>query len=117
MLRADGLQLLTSCLLHRRILRRLRLRPSSAIAAPDRFRPEPPPLPPKAQLLEQIDQLRQQIQGNLEQQTGKSKEIDWRVATAPAAAAAFAQGAGTPRYDTPWTPDGIPRRTLSPGQP
>jgi HlyD family secretion protein len=31
----------------------------------------------KAQLLEQIDQLRQQIQGSLEQQTAKSKEIDW----------------------------------------
>jgi HlyD family secretion protein len=31
----------------------------------------------KAQLLEQVDQLRQQIQGNVEQETAKSKEIDW----------------------------------------
>jgi HlyD family secretion protein len=31
----------------------------------------------KAQLLEQVDQLRQQIQGNLEQEQAKAKEIDW----------------------------------------
>jgi membrane fusion protein, type I secretion system len=31
----------------------------------------------KAQLLEQVDQLRQQIQGNVEQETAKAKEIDW----------------------------------------
>jgi len=37
------------------------------------------------------------------------KEIDWRVATVPAAAAAFAQGAADPRYDAPWAPNGIPR--------
>jgi beta-mannanase len=42
------------------------------------------------------------------------KEIDWRLAVVPAAAAAFAQGAATPRYDTPWAPNGVPRRT--PGQ-
>jgi HlyD family secretion protein len=31
----------------------------------------------KSQLLEQIAQLREQIQGNLEQQNAKTKEIDW----------------------------------------
>jgi HlyD family secretion protein len=31
----------------------------------------------KAQLLEQVDQLRQQIQGNVEQEQAKAKEIDW----------------------------------------
>jgi HlyD family secretion protein len=31
----------------------------------------------KAQLVEQVDQLRQQIQGNLEQEQAKAKEIDW----------------------------------------
>jgi HlyD family secretion protein len=31
----------------------------------------------KAQLLEQVDQLRQQIQGNVEQEQAKTKEIDW----------------------------------------
>ena len=31
----------------------------------------------KAQLVEQVDQLRQQIQGNVEQEQAKSKEIDW----------------------------------------
>jgi HlyD family secretion protein len=31
----------------------------------------------KAQLVEQIDQLRQQIQGNVEQEQAKAKEIDW----------------------------------------
>ena len=31
----------------------------------------------KAQLVEQIDQLRQQIQGNVEQEAAKAKEIDW----------------------------------------
>jgi HlyD family secretion protein len=31
----------------------------------------------RAQLMEQVDQLRQQIQGNVEQETAKSKEIDW----------------------------------------
>jgi HlyD family secretion protein len=31
----------------------------------------------KAQLVEQIDQLRQQIQGNVEQEQAKTKEIDW----------------------------------------
>ena len=38
-----------------------------------------------------------------------TKEIDWRVATVPAAASAFGQGAADPRYDTPWAPNGIPR--------
>jgi beta-mannanase len=37
------------------------------------------------------------------------KEIDWRVATVPVSAAAFAQGASDPRYDAPWAPNGIPR--------
>jgi len=37
------------------------------------------------------------------------KEIDWRIASAPAAAAAFAQGAADPRYQAPWAPNGIPR--------
>jgi HlyD family secretion protein len=31
----------------------------------------------KAQLVEQVDQLRQQIQGNVEQEAAKAKEIDW----------------------------------------
>jgi HlyD family secretion protein len=31
----------------------------------------------KAQLVEQVDQLRQQIQGNVEQEQAKTKEIDW----------------------------------------
>ena len=31
----------------------------------------------KAQLVEQVDQLRQQIQGNVEQEQAKAKEIDW----------------------------------------
>ena len=31
----------------------------------------------KAQLMEQVDQLRQQIQGNVEQEQAKAKEIDW----------------------------------------
>lgn len=38
------------------------------------------------------------------------KEIDWRVANSPAAAAAFGTGAADPRYDTPWAPNGYPRR-------
>jgi beta-mannanase len=37
------------------------------------------------------------------------KEIDWRFAGSPAAAAAFAEGAADPRYDTPWTTAGRPR--------
>jgi len=37
------------------------------------------------------------------------KEIDWRIAIAPKAAAAFAEGAADPRYDTPWSPAGVPR--------
>jgi len=31
----------------------------------------------KAQLMEQIAQLRQQIQGNVEQEQAKAREIDW----------------------------------------
>jgi len=38
-----------------------------------------------------------------------SKEIDWRIAAAPAAASAFAVGAADPRYDAPWSPAGVPR--------
>jgi len=37
------------------------------------------------------------------------KEIDWRIASAPSAAAAFAKGAANARYDTAWTPNGVPR--------
>jgi hypothetical protein len=38
-----------------------------------------------------------------------NKEIDWRIAGVPAAAAAFGRGAANPRYDAPWTATGIPR--------
>ncbi|HZN71556.1 MAG TPA: beta-mannanase, partial [Micromonosporaceae bacterium] len=37
------------------------------------------------------------------------KEIDWRIATVPASAAAFAAGAAAPRYDAPWRPNHMPR--------
>jgi len=37
------------------------------------------------------------------------KEIDWRIATVPASAAAFAAGAAAPRYDAPWRPNHVPR--------
>ncbi|MGE5827813.1 MAG: glycoside hydrolase family 26 protein [Micromonosporaceae bacterium] len=37
------------------------------------------------------------------------KEIDWRIAGVPSSAAAFATGAADPRYDTTWTPAGVPR--------
>jgi hypothetical protein len=40
-----------------------------------------------------------------------TKEIDWRIAGSPAAAAAFAEGAADPRYDTTWSPAGHPRTT------
>lgn len=39
------------------------------------------------------------------------KEIDWRISIRPAAAAAYGKGAADPRYDTPWTPNGIPRKS------
>jgi mannan endo-1,4-beta-mannosidase len=39
------------------------------------------------------------------------KELDWRLASTPAAASAFATGAANPRYDAPWTPAGVPRTT------
>lgn len=38
-----------------------------------------------------------------------TKEIDWRIAGTPAAAAAFARGAANARYDTPWATNGVPR--------
>ncbi|NUT31984.1 MAG: beta-mannanase [Hamadaea sp.] len=37
------------------------------------------------------------------------KEIDWRIAGAPAAAAAFGKGAAGSRYDARWTPSSTPR--------
>lgn len=40
-----------------------------------------------------------------------TKEIDWRLAATPAAAAAFAQGAADPRYDAPWSMAGQPRHS------
>lgn len=40
------------------------------------------------------------------------KEVDWRIAHAPAAAAAFGAGASNAVYDTVWAPNGIPRTTL-----
>jgi Glycosyl hydrolase family 26 len=40
-----------------------------------------------------------------------NKEIDWRIAAAPQAAAAFAAGAVDPIYDVAWAPNGIPRTT------
>jgi beta-mannanase len=39
------------------------------------------------------------------------KEVDWRIANAPAAAAAFAANASNALYDTAWTPNGIPRKS------
>jgi hypothetical protein len=36
------------------------------------------------------------------------KEIDWRIAGSPTAAAAFGKGAANARYDTPWTTNAIP---------
>jgi beta-mannanase len=38
-----------------------------------------------------------------------TKEIDWRIAGAPAAARAYAAGAADPRYDAPWDALGVPR--------
>jgi hypothetical protein len=38
-----------------------------------------------------------------------TKEIDWRIAQAPASAAAFAAGASHPVYDVTWTTNGVPR--------
>jgi mannan endo-1,4-beta-mannosidase len=38
-----------------------------------------------------------------------TKEIDWRIASSPPAAAAFAKGASAPRYATGWTTNGVPR--------
>jgi mannan endo-1,4-beta-mannosidase len=39
-----------------------------------------------------------------------TKEIDWRIAKAPDAAAAFAAGAADPAYDVTWAPNGVPRK-------
>jgi len=39
------------------------------------------------------------------------KELDWRIATVPAAAAAFAAGAADPRYRAPWAPNAVPRES------
>jgi hypothetical protein len=38
-----------------------------------------------------------------------TKEIDWRIATVPAAASAYGAGAVNPRYNAPWTVAGVPR--------
>jgi beta-mannanase len=38
-----------------------------------------------------------------------TKEIDWRLASSPQGAAAFAVGADGPTYDVPWTRVGVPR--------
>jgi mannan endo-1,4-beta-mannosidase len=41
------------------------------------------------------------------------KGVDWRLATHPAAAAAFGQSvAGNPLYDTPWRPGMVPTETV-----
>jgi beta-mannanase len=41
-----------------------------------------------------------------------NKEIDWRIASAPAAASAYATGAAASRYDAPWGALGVPRAIL-----
>jgi hypothetical protein len=38
-----------------------------------------------------------------------NKELDWRIASTPDAAAAFAAGAANTTYDVTWTPSGVPR--------
>jgi Glycosyl hydrolase family 26 len=38
-----------------------------------------------------------------------TREIDWRIAGVPSAAAAFATGASDARYDAPWSTAGVPR--------
>jgi mannan endo-1,4-beta-mannosidase len=40
------------------------------------------------------------------------KELDWRIASSRAAAAAFAQGVASPRYDLRWSPTMVPRNEL-----
>ena len=45
------------------------------------------------------------------------REWDWRIATAPAAAAAFAAGAADPRYAVPWSKDVVPLTTAGAGAP
>jgi hypothetical protein len=40
-----------------------------------------------------------------------TKELDWRLASSPGAAAAYAAAADDPRYDVAWTPAGKPRGT------
>lgn len=37
------------------------------------------------------------------------KELDWRLASTPAAAKAFGENAAAERYQTPWTTRGVPR--------
>lgn len=37
------------------------------------------------------------------------KELDWRIAASPAAAAAFREGASDPRYRVAWTPNSVAR--------
>jgi hypothetical protein len=40
------------------------------------------------------------------------KELDWRVVSSRTAAAAFAQGVASPRYDLSWSPIMVPRNEL-----
>lgn len=37
------------------------------------------------------------------------KELDWRISSSPAAAAAFRQGAADPRYQVAWSPNSVAR--------
>jgi mannan endo-1,4-beta-mannosidase len=40
------------------------------------------------------------------------KEMDWRIVSSPAAAAAFARALASPRYDLSWSPSMVPRNEL-----
>jgi hypothetical protein len=44
-----------------------------------------------------------------------NKELDWRIVSSTAAAAAFAQGVAAPRYDLTWSPEMVPRTDVGPG--
>jgi mannan endo-1,4-beta-mannosidase len=43
------------------------------------------------------------------------KELDWRVVSDPAAAAAYRQGAADPRYQVTWSPNTVPLTQLASG--
>jgi beta-mannanase len=43
------------------------------------------------------------------------KELDWRIAASPAAAAAFREGASDPRYRVAWTPNSVARTAAPAG--